>query len=69
MGLLDDLERDARFRAAINASKDSTGKPDPYKAAGIAMGMGHSYSLQDAAILGGMLGAQGAFDDRKDDDL
>ena len=66
MGLLDDLERDARFRAAINASKDSTGKPDPYKAAGIVMGMGHGYSLHDVATLGAILGAEGAFDDKED---
>ena len=67
MGLLDDLERDARFHAAILASRDSNGKPDPYKAAGIVMGMGHGYSLQDAAILGGMLGKAGAFDEKEDD--
>lgn len=63
MGLLDDLEKAVRFQAAINASKDSTGKPNPYAAAGIVMGMGCGYSLGDAAMLGGMLGAQGAFDD------
>ena len=67
MGLLDDLERDARFHAAILASKDATGKPNPYKAAGIVMGMGHGYSLQDAAILGAMLGKAGAFDIKEDD--
>ena len=67
MGLLDDLERDARLHAAILASRDETGKPDPYKAAGIVMGMGHGYSLQDVAMLGGMLGRQGAFDDGEDD--
>ena len=67
MGLLDDLEKAAMFQAAINASKDSSGKPDPYAAAGIVMGMGHGYSLQDAATLGGMLGSQGAFDDGEDD--
>ncbi len=68
MGLLDDLEKGVRFQAAINASKDSAGKPDPYAAAGIVMGMGKGYSLKDAAILGSMLERQGAFDD-KDDDL
>ena len=40
MGLLDDLERGARLQAAIEASRDSTGKPNPYAAAGIVMGMG-----------------------------
>ena len=67
MGLLDDLERGARLQAAIEASKDSTGKPNPYKAAGIAMGMGKGYSMRDAAMLGAMLGSQGAFDDDKID--
>lgn len=63
MGFFDDLEKGVRFQAAINASKDSTGKPDPYAAAGIVMGMGKGYSLKDAAMLGTMLGSQGAFDD------
>lgn len=67
MGFLDDLEKAARFQAAIAASKDGTGKPDPYAAAGIVMCMGHGYSLRDAAMLGGMLGSQGAFDDEKID--
>lgn len=67
MGFLDDLEKAARFQAAIEASKDNTGKPDPYAAAGIVMGMGHGYSLGDAAMLGTMLGSQGAFDDDKID--
>jgi len=31
----DDLGKVARFQAAINASKDASGKPDPYAAAGI----------------------------------
>ena len=65
MGLLDDLEKAARFQAAINASKGATGKPDPYKAAGIVMGMGKGYSLADAAKLGAMLGKQGAFDNEE----
>ena len=65
MGLLDDSEKAARFQAAINASKDSTGKPNPYVAAGIVMDMGRGYSLGDAAMLGGMPGAQGAFDDEE----
>ena len=68
MGFLDDLEKGARFQAAINASKDSTGKPDPYAAAGIVMGMGKGYSLKDAAMLGTMLGSQGAFDDEDKSD-
>ncbi|MBQ9440567.1 MAG: hypothetical protein IJU35_08320 [Paludibacteraceae bacterium] len=67
MGLLDDLERDACFYAAINASRDEIGKPDPYKAAGIVMGMGYGYSLHDAATLGAMLGREGAFNDKEDE--
>ena len=50
---------------AVEASKDKNGKPDPYKAAGMAMGMGN-FSLEDQMRLGAMLGAQGAFDDDKD---
>ena len=67
MGLLDDLEKAACFQAAISASENSSGKPDPYAAAGIVMGFGRGYSLEDAAMLGGMLGSQGAFDDGEDD--
>lgn len=67
MGFLDDLEKAARFQAAINASKDSSGKPDPYAAAGIVMGQGKGYSSQDAAMLGAMLERQGAFDIKEDD--
>ena len=47
---------------AVQASKGSDGKPDPYKAAGIAAGLGHT-SPSDIAMLGGMLGSQGAFRD------
>lgn len=59
MGLLDDLEKAARFQASINVSKGSSGKPNPYVAAGLVMGMGKGYTAKDAA----MLGSQGAFDD------
>ena len=62
MGFFDDLEKHMMLLAAVEASKDEKGKPDPYKAAGIAAGMGH-FSLDDAALLGAMLGSQGAFDD------
>lgn len=68
MGLLEDLEKAAMFQAAIEASRKADGKPDPYAAAGIVMGLGQGYSLQDASILGAMLGSQGAFDDDKGDD-
>lgn len=62
MGFFDDLENHMTLLAAVEASKDEKGKPDPYKAAGIAAGMGY-FSLDDAALLGAMLGSQGAFDD------
>ena len=52
MGFFDNLGKAAR-----------AGKPNPYIAAGIVMGMGKGYSLKDAAMLGTMLGSQGAFDD------
>ncbi len=65
MGLLDDLMKDLELWGAVQASRNKKGKPDPYKAAGIAAGMGN-FSLDDQARLGAMLGSQGAFDD--DDD-
>lgn len=36
---------------------------DPYAAAGVAMGMGKLNTTEDLIMLGGMLGAMGAFDD------
>ncbi len=62
MGFWDDLAKDLSLWAAVEASKDENGKPDPYKAAGMAAGMGN-FSLSDQATLGAMLGSQGAFDD------
>lgn len=64
MGFLDDLGKNLSFQAMIEASKDKNGKPDPWKAAGMAAGMGLDPS--QIADLGAMLGAQGAFDE--DDD-
>ena len=61
-GFLESLLKSAELYAAVKASKDSKGKPDPYKAAGIAAGMGHT-SLEDTAMLGAILGSEGAFDD------
>lgn len=58
-GVIKDIER----AAIIESSRDKkTGKADPYKAAGIAAGLGYT-SLDDMAQLGAMLGADGAFDD------
>ena len=62
-GFLDGLLHDMALFAAVQASKPSGGgKPDPYKAAGIAAGMGHT-SFEDTMRLGAILGAEGAFDD------
>lgn len=62
MGFLEDLAKNAALWGAVEASKDASGKPDPYKAAGMAAGMGN-FSPSDRARLGAMLGSQGAFDD------
>lgn len=61
MGFFDELAKNAGLWAAVEASKDKNGKTDPYKAAGMAAGMGN-FSLSDRARLGAMLGSQGAFD-------
>ena len=41
MGFFEDLMKDLELWGAVQASKDKNGKPDPYKAAGIAAGMGN----------------------------
>lgn len=66
MGFFDDLAKNAALWGAVEASKDENGKPDPYKAAGIAAGMGN-FSFSDRLRLGAMLGSQGAFDTNADD--
>ena len=66
MGFLDQMAKIAALGMAAEMSKDKKGKPDPYKAAGIAAGMGYT-ALSDRASLGAMLGSEGAFDDRKFD--
>jgi hypothetical protein len=38
-------------------------KIEPYAAAGVAMGLGKLNSTEDAIMLGGLLGAMGAFDE------
>lgn len=63
-GFLDGLFHSLSLQGAIELSKDKNGKPDPYKAAGIAAAQGHT-SLGDTLRLGEMLIRQGAFD--KDD--
>ena len=64
-GFFEDLAKNIALAGAVEASKDKNGKPDPYKAAGMAMGMGN-FSFEDQMRLGAMLGAQGAFDADKD---
>lgn len=66
MGFLEDLAKNLALWGAVQASKDANGKPDPYKAAGIAAGMGN-FSASDGARLGAMLGSEGAFDDDHSD--
>lgn len=66
--LIEDLQKNMDCQLAIELSKDKDGKPDPYKAAGMAAGMGHS-SFSDTMMLGAMLGAQGAFDDDDSDSV
>lgn len=64
-GLLERLLEGAVMNAAIQASKDSAGKPDPYKAAGMLFGAKGTLSDSDIAELGTILGAEGAFDDKE----
>lgn len=61
-GFLDILAEALCMSAMIEASKDENGKPDPYKAAGAAYGMGLLNSSNIGAF-GAMLGEKGAFDD------
>ncbi len=67
MGFLDQMAKAAALGMAVEMSKNKKGKPDPYKAAGIAAGMGYT-ALSDRASLGAMLGSEGAFDDVPPDD-
>ena len=66
MGFFDDLGKSITYQGMIEASKDKNGKPDKWKVAGMAAGMGLNSS--QLATLGAMLGAQGGFDDDKDKD-
>ena len=60
--LVEDIAKEAEMRNVIRASRDEQGKVDKWKATGIAMGLGHT-SDYDMAMLSGLLGAEGAFDD------
>ena len=61
-GFIESLLESLSLWAAVQDSKNSRGKPDPYKAAGIAFGMKGDLSTADILELGGYLGAEGAFD-------
>ena len=63
-GLLESLFEGIAMNAAIQASKDTNGKPDPYKAAGMMFGANGSLSDSDIAELGAVLGAEDAFEDK-----
>lgn len=60
--LIEDVCKDIDMHRAIEASRDKNGKIDPYKAGGIAMGMGFD-SSEDICRMGALLGAEGAFND------
>lgn len=61
-GFIESLIDGFSLWAAVQNSKDSNGKPDPYKAAGIAYGAHSDLSTADLLELGGYLGAEDAFD-------
>lgn len=63
-GLLESLFEGIVMNAAVQASKDACGKPDPYKAAGMLYGAKGSLSDSELAELGTILGAEGAFNDK-----
>ena len=67
-GLLEDFCKSMEIQGAIEASKDENGKIDVAKATGISMGLGNT-SLDDMALMGAMLGAEGAFDDEPAEDI
>ena len=63
-GFLESLFEGMIMNAAVQASKDANGKPDPYIAAGLLFGTKRTLSDSDIAELGTVLGAEGAFDDK-----
>lgn len=65
-GFFDDLAKIIELQGIVQASKDSNGKPDKWKAGGIAVGLGYD-SWDDIMTLGAMLGSQGTFDDDDND--
>ncbi len=67
-GLVEDFATSLEMKAAIEASRNENGKVDKWKATGIAMGLGHT-SDDDIAMMGAMLGAEGAFDEDDNTDF
>ncbi len=67
-GFFEGILHDILLAGAVEASRDKSGKPDPYKAAGIAMGFGHT-SLEDQMRLATMLGSEGAFEGNDSADI
>lgn len=63
-GLLESLFEGIVMNAAVQASKDASGKPDPYKAAGMLYGAKGSLTDSELAELGMILDAEGAFDNK-----
>ena len=61
-GFFDCVLKGVALKMAVEASRDENGKPDPYKATGMAMGVGYT-SMKDVAMLGAMLDHEGAFDE------
>lgn len=49
-GFFDSLMKAIAMRAAVEASRDGRGRPDPCKAAGMASGAGFT-SLEDRVLL------------------
>lgn len=66
-GFFESLLDDFLLFSAVEASKDKKGRPDSVAAAAIAAGLGRT-SAEDTALLGAMLGAEGAFDEEDDEE-
>lgn len=62
-GVVESIAKSIQMKGIIEASKDESGKVDFAKATGISMGLGNT-STEDMLLFGGMLGAEGAFDDK-----
>lgn len=66
--LVEDFVSTMEMKAAIEASRDENGRIDIAKATGISMGLGHT-SDNDIAMMGALLGAEGAFDEDDNTDF